>query len=172
MIPRWGKLFDHKQDSIAHSLLLSLLHQPDFTEILLKDSKSKVFHPYMTYPIVQSMVSLTSSLRGQLVKGLLHCFYTQDCHLSSTSKFPDFSLIFPWHFTVFHTLWQIKKSFLFFTLMVLRLNVSLPVWGLLLKESICSPREQIFPLRVAPNAELDGLSLSHENVHPFPSWTG
>ena len=28
---------------------------------------------------------------------------------------PQNSLIFPWHFTVFHTLWQIKKSFLFFT---------------------------------------------------------
>ena len=25
-------------------------------------------------------------------------------------KFPDFSLIFPWHFTDFHTIWQINKS--------------------------------------------------------------
>ena len=47
----------------------------------------------------------------------------QGCHLSSTSKFPDFSLIFPWHFKVFHTLWQIKKSFLFFTLMVLTVSL-------------------------------------------------
>ena len=74
---------------------------------------------------------------------LSHC---QVCHWSSTSKLPDFSLISPWHFTVFHTLWQIKKKFIF----ILYLIVSLQVWGLLLKESICSPR-------VVPNAKEMGL---------------
>ena len=53
----------------------------------------------------------------------------------------DFSLIFPWHFTVFHTLWQVIKSFLFFTLMVL--TVPLQILVLLLKERIYSHREQI-----------------------------
>ena len=60
-------------------------------------------------------------------------FMEQGCHSSSTSIFPDFSLTFPWHFTVFHTLEQMKKIFfLFFTLMVL--TVSLQIWGLFLKE--------------------------------------
>ena len=50
-----------------------------------------------------------------------------------TSKFPDFSLTF--------YSWQIKKIILYFTLTVL--NVSLQIWGLLFKERICSPWEQI-----------------------------
>ena len=87
---------------------------------------------------------------------------------------PDFSLIFPWDFTVFHTLRQIKeKSFLFFPLMVL--TVSLQIWGLLLKGRICSPREEILSFKSSPQCggrwEGDGLRLSHENVHPFPSRT-
>ena len=56
------------------------------------------------------------------------------------------------------------------------LTLSLQIWRLLLKERICSSMEQIVSLRVAPNAEGDGLSAegdglrqSHENVHPFPS---
>ena len=48
-------------------------------------------------------------LRSTLDRAYTVC-HSQGCHLSSTSKFPDFSLIFPWHFTVFHTLWQIKKK--------------------------------------------------------------
>ena len=71
--------------------------------------------------------------------GLIEQAPTQGCHLSFISKFPDFSLIFQWHFTVFHTLWQLKK--IFFTLMVL--TISLLISGLLLKEIICSPWEQI-----------------------------
>ena len=90
------------------------------------------------------------------------------------------SLTFHWfsrHFTVFHTLWQIKKmSFLFFTLMVLTL--SLQIWRLLLRKEFAPQGSKFFSSRVAPNAEGDGLSAegnglrqSHENVHPFPSWT-
>ena len=56
------------------------------------------------------------------------------------------------------------KTFLFLTLMVL--IISLQIWGLPLKERICSPMEQILSLRVASNAEKDGLKLSLENVHP------
>ena len=61
---------------------------------------------------------------------------------------PPNSHDFPWHFAVFHTLEQIKKSFLFFSLMVL--TVSLKIWGLLLKERICSPREQILSFKSSP----------------------
>ena len=45
------------------------------------------------------------------------------------------------------------------------LTVSLQIWGLLLKER----GSKFFPLRVAPNAEGDGLRLSHENLHIVPS---
>ena len=72
----------------------------------------------------------------------------QGCHLSFISKFPDFSVIFPWHFTVFHTLRKIKKNFFFFTLMVL--IISLLIWGILLKGRICSPREQILSYKSSP----------------------
>ena len=43
------------------------------------------------------------------------------------------------------------------------ITVSLQIWGLLLKEKICSPRDKFFPLRVAPNAEmgLDYLLRMH-----------
>ena len=41
-----------------------------------------------------------------------------------------------------------KKSFLLYTLMVL--TVSLHVWGLLLKERLCSPREQILAFMSSP----------------------
>ena len=70
--------------------------------------------------------------------------FNQGCLLSSTSKFPDFSLIFPGHFTVFHTLWQIKKSY---SLLFMVLTVSLQIWGLLLKKRIW---EQIPPFKGSP----------------------
>ena len=57
---------------------------------------------------------------------------------------------------------------LFFTLMVL--TVSLQIWGLLLKERICSQKEKkskFFPLRIAPNEERDELRLSHEKVYIY-----
>ena len=60
-----------------------------------------------------------------------------------------------------------RKSFLFFTLMVL--TVSLHIWGLLLWKEFAPQGSKFFPLRVAPNMEGDKLRLSHENLHPFPS---
>ena len=63
------------------------------------------------------------SLRTNIVCIRMDTQYNQGCHLSSTSKFPDFSLTFysfPYPLSV-------KKSFLFFTLMVL--TVSLQIWG-------------------------------------------
>ena len=58
------------------------------------------------------------------------------------------------------------------------LTLSFQIWGLLLKERICSPREQMLFFKSNPNADGDGLSeeghrlrQSHENVHPFPSRT-
>ena len=47
------------------------------------------------------------------------------------------------------------KIILFFTSMVP--TVSLLIWGLLLKERICSPREQILSFKSSPNEEGDGL---------------
>ena len=88
----------------------------------------------------------------------------QGCHLSSTSKFPDFSLFFPWNFAVFHTLWQIKKN-IFILLFNSAIAVSLKIWELLLKERILSFKSS------PPNGEGDGLRLSHEKLHLFPSWT-
>ena len=49
------------------------------------------------------------------------------------------------------------------------LTVSLKIWGLLLKERICSQGSKFFPLRVAPSEEGDELRLSHEKVHPLPT---
>ena len=51
------------------------------------------------------------------------------------------------------------------------LTVSLQIWGLLLRKEFAPKGSKFFPLRVAPNAEVDGLRLSLENVYPFPSWT-
>ena len=69
----------------------------------------------------------------------------QGCHLSSTSKFPDFSLTY---YSFPYPLTDKKKSFLLFTVMVL--TVSLKIWGLLIKERICSPREQIHSFKSSP----------------------
>ena len=66
----------------------------------------------------------------------------QGCHLSSTSKYPDFSLTF---YSFPYPLTDLKKSFLFVSLMVL--TVSLQIWGLRLKERICSPMEQILSFK-------------------------
>ena len=43
------------------------------------------------------------------------------------------------------------------------------LWGLFLKERICSFWSKFLPLRIAPDAEVDRFRLSHENVDPFPS---
>ena len=72
-------------------------------------------------------------------------YLLQGCHLSSTSKFPDFSLTF---YSFPYPLADQKKSFLFCTLMVL--TVSLQIWGLLLKERICSLREQTPSFKSSP----------------------
>ena len=64
------------------------------------------------------------------------------------------SLIFPWHFTVFHTLWQIKTIIF---ILCFGGAVSLQIWGLLLKERICSLREQIFSLKRSPQWREMGL---------------
>ena len=69
----------------------------------------------------------------------------QGCHLSSTSKFPDFSLTF---YSFSYPLTDLKKSFLFFSLKVL--TVSLKIWGLLLKERICSFGELILSFKGSP----------------------
>ena len=89
----------------------------------------------------------------------------EGCHLSVTSKFPDFSLTF---YSFPYPLTDKKKSFLFFTLIVL--TASLQNWGVLFKERICfAPHgSKFFPLRLAPNEEGDGHRLSHEKVHSFP----
>ena len=59
------------------------------------------------------------------------------------------SLTFPWFFPdilVYHTLWKIKKKYS----LLLVLTISLLIWGLLLKERICSPREQILSYKSSP----------------------
>ena len=62
---------------------------------------------------------------------------------------------------------MIKKPFLFFTLMIL---TYLFKFGGYSKRKEFAPKEsKFFPIRVALSAEVDGLRLSHENVHPFPS---
>ena len=58
------------------------------------------------------------------------------------------SLTFPWHFTVFHILWQIKKKF--FILYFNGVKCITSNLGLLLKERICSPREQILSFKSSP----------------------
>ena len=81
-------------------------------------------------------------------------------HLKIPWLFPDFSLTFysfPYRLT--------NKKIIF--ILYFEGAVSLQIWGLLLKEK----GSKFFPLRVAPNEEGDGLSLSHEKVHPFPLWT-
>ena len=75
-------------------------------------------------------------------------------HLKIPWLFPDFSLTFysfPYPLTV-------KKSFLFFTLMVL--TVSLQIWGYSERKEFAPSGSKFFPLRVAPNEEGDGLRLS------------
>ena len=66
-------------------------------------------------------------------------------HLKIPWLFPYF---FPDIVQFFQVLWQIKKNFLFFSLMVL--TISLQIWVLLLKERICSPREQILSFKNSP----------------------
>ena len=91
----------------------------------------------------------------------------QGCHLSSTSKFrlfPDFSLTFR---SFPYPLTEIKKKIIFI-LYFNGANCITSNWGLLLKERICSLREQIFSFKSSPNEEGDGLRLSHEKVHLFP----
>ena len=46
------------------------------------------------------------------------------------------------------------------------LTVSLQIWGILLKEKLCCPVEQILSFKSSPSEEEDGLRLSHEKVHP------
>ena len=94
----------------------------------------------------------------------------QGCHLSSTSKFPDFSLTF---YNFPYPLTDLNNPFSFFCF--IGLTVSLQIWGLSLQERICSPREQILsfkdsppPPTHTPNEEGDGLRLSHEIVSSFP----
>ena len=73
----------------------------------------------------------------------------QGCHSSSTSKFPDFSdfsLFFFLQFSMPSD--KSKHHFLFFSLIVL--TVSLQIWGLLLKEIICSLREHIISFKSSP----------------------
>ena len=41
-----GNLSEHVRGSIAHGLLLSISYCPDMTEILLKDIKMQVIHPF------------------------------------------------------------------------------------------------------------------------------
>ena len=65
-------------------------------------------------------------------------------HLKIPWLFPDFSLTF----YSFPYPRKNQKSFLFFTLMVL--TVSPQNWGLLLKERICSSKEQILSFKSSP----------------------
>ena len=77
--------------------------------------------------------------------------------------FPDFSLIFysfPYPLTD-------KKSFLFFTLMVL--TVSLQIWAYSYRKEFAPHGSKFFPLRAAPLRRKMGLDYLKE--HPFPSWT-
>ena len=65
---------------------------------------------------------------------------------------PQNSMTFPWFFPDIlqfsKSSDRSKKNFLFFSLMVL--TVSLQIWVLLLKERICSPREQILSFKNSP----------------------
>ena len=88
----------------------------------------------------------------------------QGCHLSSTSKFPDFSLTF------YSFPYPMSDPEIFFFILYLNgANCITSNLGLLLKERICSPWEQTLSLRVAPNEEGDGLRLFQEREHPFLS---
>ena len=66
----------------------------------------------------------------------------QGGHLLYTSKF------LVTFYSVPYPLSDKKKSLLFFILMVL--TVSLQIWELLLKERICSPKEQILSFKSSP----------------------
>ena len=92
----------------------------------------------------------------------------QDYHSSRVATYSTLnSLTFLIFYSFSYPLKSKKKKKIFFTLMVL--TVSLLIWGLLLKERICSPREQILFVNNTPYEEGDELRLSHENTHPFPS---
>ena len=75
-------------------------------------------------------------------------------HFKIPWLFPDCFLTF---YPFPYPLTDQKKSFLFFTLMVL--TVSLQIWGLLLKERICSPRKEM------------GLHYLMGKYTFSPSWT-
>ena len=78
--------------------------------------------------------------------GKSHCHRVATYHSPQNS--PDFSLIFPWHFTVFHTFWQIKKSS--FILYFNGANCITSKLGVTLKERICSSREQTLSFKSSP----------------------
>ena len=51
------------------------------------------------------------------------------------------------------------------------LTVSLQIWGYSYRKEFALHESKFFPLRVALYEEGDGLRLSHEIEHPFPSCT-
>ena len=94
----------------------------------------------------------TKRLNSNISVATGNFYIIQGCHLSSTSKFPDFSLLFSLHFTVFHTLGLIKNHFLVFILKVEGANFFTSNLGVALNgRNLFAPQEsKFFPLRAAP----------------------
>ena len=101
----------------------------------------------------------------------------QGCHLSFTSKYPDFSLTFSQIFRLFPDIFSFPypltdKKEIIFILYFNGANCITSSLGVTLKgKNLLSEGSKFFPLWVAPNEEGDELRLSHEKVHHFPSWT-
>ena len=127
-------------------------------------NEPSVFKPFMFYCIFYfsyhkrfiSVFSIFLMFVG--ISGRVATYHSPQNSLTC----PDFSLTL----YSFQYLLKDKKILFFSSLMVL--TVSLLIQGLLLKERI-SQGSKFFPIRVAPNGEGDGLRLSHEKVHLYPS---
>ena len=83
--------------------------------------------------------------------------------IQNSLLFPDFPLIF---YRFPYPLTDKKKSFLFFTLMVL--TASLHIWRLLLKGRICSPRELILSFKSSPQCSGRWASTISWECTSFP----
>ena len=167
-IPLQSQQHPHLSVHITCSFIsLSLSHLP-FSEIFFQPyhffshhSTNSVFAPPLSYVLKHHSFSdiCIFQLPPLSATSLFNYLLFQGCHLSFTSKFPDFSLIFPWHFTVS------TPSDRYFN----GANCITSNFGGYSKRKEFAPHgSKFFPLRVAPNEEEDGLILSHENVHPFP----
>ena len=121
--------------------------------LLLRLSKISCFLPKVLHMINSFLPRLSMCFyflpRVSTISHISHSKTTHGCHLSFISKFPDFSLTFhsfPYPLT--------DQKIIF----ILYFNNGADLLG-----------SKIFPLRVLPNEEGDGLRLPPEKVHPLPS---